>query len=378
MGSVEKSLSQKKHMIKERDLIFKSGDEVSKSWFLFAFLWAPIFTTFGLILAIKFFDPTFLGSDFILTFGRIRPAHVNGILFGFLSSALIGTMFYVVPRLCDSPLHNPRLAKILPLVWNLTILIGIIMLLFGYSQGREYAEFPWVIDVTILITLVCMSYLILSTIIKRKEQKLYVSVWWYSGVMLWFPIIYFVGNVMWMPPEGALSGTLDAVFNWYYGHNVLGFWFTPFGIAAWYFTIPIIIKRPLYSHRLSLISFFTLAFFYTGVGAHHILQAPIPEWLKTIAVTTSVLMLIPVLTFTVNIGLTLRGHWSKTFENIPLRFIVSGFVMYGLTSIQGSFQALRSVNAYIHFSQWTVGHAHLALFGVFRVSCRWTILLDFT
>ncbi|NJD53650.1 MAG: c-type cytochrome [Candidatus Methanoperedens sp.] len=329
-------------------------------------VWFPIFATFGFILAIKFFQPYFLSDAVYLTFGRIRPSHVNGVLFGFVSSGLIGGMFWAIPRLVNTPIFSARLAKMAAIMWNGTLVGGILLILFfGQTQGREYAELPWIADVFIMLTLLLILYNILATLSRRVEKKLYVSTWYYTGTFLWFPILYFIGNVMWRPSTGAITGITDSIFNWYYGHNVLGLWFTTLGIATWYYAIPRMINRPLYSHLLSLISFFTIAFFYTGVGGHHLLQTPIPEWLKTIAVTTSVLMLVPVLTFIVNIGLTLRGSWSMFIENIPFRFIVAGFLMYFLTSLQGSLQALRSTNMYLHFSQWTVGHAHLAILGGF-------------
>jgi cytochrome c oxidase cbb3-type subunit I/II len=160
----------------------------------------------------------------------------------------------------------------------------------------------------------------------------------------------------------------DAVVNWFYGHNVLGLWFTPFGFGLWYYFIPKLTKRALYSVTLSLISFFALAFFYTGVGGHHILQAPIPEWLKTIAVSTSALMMFSVLTFGANIGMTIRGAWNGIFSNVPLRFILFGFLNYIFVSIQGTFQAFRDTNLYLHFSQWPVMHSHLALYAAFGIS----------
>ena len=148
------------------------------------------------------------------------------------------------------------------------------------------------------------------------------------GTMLWFPIVYFIGNVIWQPPAGALNGVQDAIFNWYYGHNVLGLWFSTLGIPVWYYFVPKLINRPLYSHLLSLIAFFTIAFFYTGVGAHHLLQAPIPEWLKAIAVIMGILMIVPVITFATNIILTLRGSWHKLIGNVPIQFIMAGFAFY--------------------------------------------------
>jgi len=344
---------------------YKEGDRVAKTWFLFSALWFPFFAFFGFLMAVKFFFPTFLAGSLWDTFGRIRPAHVNGVLFGFVSSGLLGAMFWITPRLCARGLYRAKLALVTPFLWNLAVVGGIIWILLGGSQGREYAELPWAIDVAVMVALLLNAYIIWGTIIKRREKKLYVSLWYYLGTTVWFPIVYFIGNVMWKPPVGALNGTTDAIFNWYYGHNVLGLWFTTLGIAAWYYFIPRMIKRPLYSHLLSLISFFSIAFFYTGVGGHHLLQSPIPEWLKTIAVAMTVLMMVPVLAFFVNIGLTMRGSWHRLSGNTPLQFVFAGFAMYILTSIQGTLQGLRSTNAYLHFSQWPVSHSHLALLGGF-------------
>ncbi len=344
---------------------FRPGDEAAKTWFVFAVLWFPVFATFGFLMAIKFFFPDFLGDSIWLTFGRIRPTHVNGVLFGFVTSGLLGGMLWIMPRLCAAPLFKPRLAKFAAIFWNAAILIGIIWIDMGGSQGREYAELPWVIDVAVMISLLLLGYIVFGTVANRREKKLYVSLWYYMGTMLFFPIVYFIGNVMWNPPVGALNGTTDAIFNWYYGHNVLGLWFTTLGIPAWYYFIPRILNRPLYSHLLSLIAFFSIAFFYTGVGGHHLLQSPIPEWLKTIAVLMTVLMMVPVLTFATNILLTMRGSWQKVAGNPPLQFMLVAFFFYVLASAQGSMQGVRSTNAFLHFSQWPVGHAHLALLGGF-------------
>ena len=329
-------------------------------------IWFPIFTTLGFILAIKFFQPYFLSGHAYDTFGRIRPAHVNGVLFGFVSSGLIGGVFWVIPRLVNTPIYSAKLAKLCAVLWNGGVIAGILMILFlGDTQGREYAELPWIIDVVLEITLVLILVNLMLTYGRREEKKLYVSTWYITGTFLWFPILYFIGNVMWHYPQGAMLGITDSIYNWYYGHNVLGLWFTTLGVGLWYYAIPRIINRPLYSHVLSLIGFFSIAFFYTGVGAHHILQSPIPEWVKTIAVIVSVLMLVPVITFMVNIGMTLRGSWHVFTENVPLRFITFGFFSYILVSFQGTLQGVRSTNMFLHFSQWPVGHAHLSILAGF-------------
>jgi len=342
-----------------------AGDSAAKLWLILSVIWFPLFASFGFILAVKFFWPEFIGNTSWFTFGVVRPAHVNGVLFGFISSGLLAGMFYIVPRLCKIPLYRPYLAKVAAVLWNAAVLAGVLWILFGGSQGREYAELPWAIDIAVVAVLLLMGYIVFGTVLKRRERKLYVSLWFYMGTLVWFPIVYFVGNVMWHPDSGALNGVQDAIFNWYYGHNVLGLWFTTLGIPAWYYFIPKLTGRPLYSHLLSLIAFFSIAFFYTGVGAHHLLQAPIPEWLKTIAVTMSVLMVVPVITFATNIILTMRGSWHKMHKNPALQFLIAGFFMYVLVSFQGAFQGVRITNAYLHFSQFPVGHAHLALLGGF-------------
>jgi cytochrome c oxidase cbb3-type subunit I/II len=346
----------------------KTANSVTKYWLYGALLWFPIFTTFGLIMAIKFFVPTFLVDSAFDTFGRIRPAHVNGLLFGFLSSGLIGAAYFVIPRLSKVSLFKPKIGKLAAVIWNAAVLAGVLLILSGDTQAREYAEMPWIVDIFIMIGLILIGINFLGTIIKRKEPKLYVSLWFFAGIVLWFPIVYAIGNVIWNPPSGALTGLSDAIFNWFYGHNVLGLWFTPFGLGLWYYFIPKITKRALYSVTLSLISFFALAFFYTGVGGHHLLQSSIPEWLKTIAVATSGLMLISVFTFAANIGMTIRGAWHNFLSNVPLRFIIFGFICYILVSIQGTFQALRDMNLYLHYSQWPVMHSHLALYGSFAIT----------
>jgi cytochrome c oxidase cbb3-type subunit I/II len=357
--------------------IFKEGDRVAKTWFVFAAMWFPLFASFGLLLAIKFFFPTFISESAWDTFGRLRPTHVNGVLFGFLSSGLIGAMFWIVPRLCARGLVSPKLAMVTPFIWNFGVVAGVIMILLGQSQGREYAEFPFAIDVVIMVGLLLNAYNVWATIVNRKEKKLYVSLWYYLGTVIWFPIVYFIGNVMWHPSTGALNGTVDAIFNWYYGHNVLGLWFTTLGIPAWYYFIPRLLNRPLYSHLLSIIGFFSIALIYTGVGGHHLLQSPIPEWLKTISVVMTVLMMVPVLAFFTNIGLTMRGSWHKLTHNTTLQFIFAGFLMYILVSVQGTLQGLRGTNAYLHFNQWTVSHSHLALLGAFGFLCAGMVFLVF-
>jgi cytochrome c oxidase cbb3-type subunit I/II len=339
----------------------KQGDEAAKWWIYAAVLWFPIFTTFGLLLAIKFVFPNFIGAENWFTFGVVRPSHINGVLLGFISSGLIGAIMFILPRVTATRLFSPTLAKAAAVFWNGAVLAGIIGILLGYSQGREYAELPFTSDVVIEIVAILNIIVVFGTVAKRGEPKLYVSTWYIMGTVLWFPIFYFIGNVMWHPPQGAINGVQDAIVNWYYGHNSFALWFTTMGVAVWYYLVPVITRRALDSHATSLIGFFGIAFFYTGIGGHHLLQAPIPEWLKTFAIAMSVGMLIPVAAFGSNIILTMRGAWKQLNGHPIFMFVIFAFFAYIIGSVQGSLQALRSVNAYTHFSQWPVSHSHLTL-----------------
>jgi cbb3-type cytochrome c oxidase subunit I len=241
------------------------------------------------------------------------------------------------------------------------LLVGIVGILSANTQSREYAELIWIVDVAVMIVLILNLINLYMTIAHRVERKLYVSLWYISGSLIWMPLLYFIGNVMWNPPTGALTGINDTIFNWFYGHNVLGLWFTTGLLPVIYYIVPKETRTPLYSHFLSLIAFWGIAFFYTGVGAHHLLWAPIPYWLKTIAVAESIGMILPVVAFMMNIYLTMRGNWNRFFASIPLRFAITGWAAYILVSYQGSHQALRGINLLTHFTQYVPGHAHLSL-----------------
>ena len=247
------------------------------------------------------------------------------------------------------------------ILWNIALAIGVVGILNAYTQSREYAEFIWAIDISVMVVLVLNLINLYKTIGHRTEPKLYVSLWYITGTLIWMPLLYFIGNVMWNPPTGAITGINDTIFNWFYGHNVLGLWFTTGLLPVIYFIVPRETRTPLYSHFLSLIAFWGIIFFYTGVGAHHLEWAPIPYWLKTIAVAESIGMVLPVIAFMMNIYLTMRGNWNRFFTSIPLRYVITGWISYFLVSYQGSHQALRSINLITHFTQYVPGHAHLAL-----------------
>jgi cbb3-type cytochrome c oxidase subunit I len=341
--------------------MFSKQNSASVNFMLTAAIWLVIGVLMGLTLALQFVFPDLFRGVPWLVFSRLRQAHTNTVMFAWLSGAMMGLWLYIVPRLTGRQLWSEPLGNLCMVLWNVALLIGIVGLLSAHTQSREYAELIWVIDVAVMIVLILNLVNIYMTIAHRVEPKLYVTLWYISGTLIWMPMLYFIGNVMWNPATGALTGINDTIFNWFYGHNVLGLWFTTGLLPVIYYVVPKETRTPLYSHFLSLIAFWGILFFYTGVGAHHLLWAPIPYWLKTIAVAESVGMVLPVVAFMMNIYLTMRGNWNRFFASIPLRFVITGWASYILVSYQGSHQALRGINLLTHFTQYVPGHAHLSL-----------------
>jgi cbb3-type cytochrome c oxidase subunit I len=336
-------------------------NSASANLMLSAALWLVVGVSMGLILALEFIFPDMFRGVSWLVFSRLRQAHTNTVMFAWLSGGMMGLWLYIVPRLTGRRLWSEALGNVCMILWNVALAAGIVGILMAHTQSREYAEMIYGIDVAVMVVLILNMFNLYMTITHRVEEKLYVSLWYISGTVIWMPLLYFIGNVMWNPPTGALTGINDAIFNWFYGHNVLGLWFTTGLLPVIYYVVPRETRTPLYSHFLSLIAFWGIAFFYTGVGAHHLLWAPIPYWLKTVAVAESIGMVLPVVAFMMNIFLTMRGNWNRFFSSIPLRFMITGWAAYILVSYQGSHQALRGINLLTHFTQYVPGHAHLAL-----------------
>jgi cbb3-type cytochrome c oxidase subunit I len=336
-------------------------NSASTNFIMSASAWLILGVLMGLTLALQFVLPDLFRGIPPLVFSRLRQEHTNTVMFAFLSGGMMGLWLYIVPRLTGRRLWSERLGNICVILWNVALLVGILGLATARTQSREYAELIWVVDVGVMIVLILNMINLYMTIANRVERKLYVSLWYVVGTLIWMPCLYFIGNVMWNPSTGALTGINDTIFNWFYGHNVLGLWFTTGLLPVIYYMVPKETRTPLYSHFLSLIAFWGIIFFYTGVGAHHLLWAPIPYWLKTIAVAESIGMVLPVVAFMMNIFLTMRGNWNRFMTSIPLRFVITGWAAYILVSYQGSHQALRTINLLTHFTQYVPGHAHLSL-----------------
>jgi cbb3-type cytochrome c oxidase subunit I len=325
--------------------------------------WFAIGTSYGLFSAIDLVAPDFFQNFAPLVFGRVRPVHVNTVIYGFITETLLGCGLYMVPALLKTKLWSERLGWFSFLLWNITVLSGPITFPMALTQGREYAEYIWIFDVTLMLALLGLIVNIVMTIANRRENTLYVTVWYFVGTAIWTAGVYPLGNVMWHPDTGALPGLLDSIYLWFYGHNLVGLLLTPLAVGSAYFVVPRITKTPLFSHTLSLVGFWVLIAMYTHIGGHHLLQAPIPNWLKTISTVDSIMMFIPVGAVLANIWLTARGKTGLLWKDPAGRLVFVGTLWYLVTCIQGPIQSLPSVQRLTHFNNWVIGHAHIAVLG---------------
>jgi len=335
----------------------------TKGFFVSALFWMVAGNLAGLIASVELVAPDLLGNIPWIAFGRIRQVHTNLIMFAFVGSSLIGSAYYLVPVLVRNSLHSELLGKTTLWLWNSALTAGAITLSLGYTQNREYAEFIWPIDIVVLLVLALIFYNLFETLRRRKENILYVSVWYIFGGLIFTFFTYLLGNAVWHPETGSITGMPDAILAWFYGHNILGFFFTTLAVGVAYYVIPIACRAPLYSHTLSLIGFWSILIMYSHIGTHHLIQAPVPTWLKVIAVTGSIGMVIPVLTVLVNLWLTMQGRLASLHDDIGGKFVFAGSVWYLLTCLQGPLQALPSVQRLTHFTNWVIGHAHMGFLG---------------
>lgn len=336
-------------------------NSAAKSWLVTAIIWLIFGMSLGLITAVKQVFPDFLNNR-ILTYGHIRSAHVMLVIYAWMSMAFVSSMFYMVPKLTRTPLYSEKLGNLTCVLYNFVMLQGFIALITGQTSVIEYGEFPLWVDIQVIIVIALVGYNIFKTVANRKEKSLYVSLWYFMGSLLWLPLVYIVGN---LPPSIIPSGTQQALMGWFLGHSAIGLWLTTVGVGQIYYLLPILTKRPLYSHELSMIGFWTIAAFYIWNGPHHLMNGPVPSWILKAGIIPSILLLIPVWSVMANFFGTMRKAWHKTKTDLTLRFVVAGALFYLMACIQGPLQALPSVSSLIKFTHWTVGHAHMGPFGAF-------------
>ncbi len=325
--------------------------------------WMLIATFAGLLGATALIAPDLTEGIGWLTFGRLRPLHVNLVLFGFVTPGLLSAAFYYIPKLLRTELFSEKLGVFTAGAWNVALLLAVVTLLSGLTQAREYAELIWSLDIFVIFCFLLVILNFILTIKHRKEPLLFVSIWYACAAVILTAPTYALGNVIWQPDRGALTGIPDAILLWFYGHNIFGLLLTPLSIGVAYYVVPKVCKSPLYSHTLSLLGFWSLIVVYTHIGTHHLLQVPVPTWLKVIATVDSVAMVIPVTVFLVNIWYTAKNKLGEIHADIGGKFVFTGTIMYFFVSIQGSLMALPQVQRVTHYNNWVVGHAHIGVLG---------------
>jgi len=331
--------------------------------FTLSIFWLLVGSFFGMLASLKMHLPDWLVQQGWLTFGRVRTAHLDVMAYGWSSLAMIGVALWIFPRLLHVELKWPRVATVGAILWNIGLIIGLWLLLIGRNNGMEWLELDRYYSVPFLVVGgACVAATLIRTLLDKRAPHLYVSVWYVIGAFIWFPVIYVAGN--WP----TLKGVESASTNWFYAHNALGLWFAPISLAAIYYFMPKVLGRPIHSYQLSLLGFWTLAFFYALNGMHHLIGGPIPTWMISTSIVASVLMVIPVLAVAVNHHMTMIGRFGALRYSPTLRFIVVGAISYTAVSLQGSFTSLREVNRITHFTHWTVAHAHVGVYAFVTLS----------
>jgi cytochrome c oxidase cbb3-type subunit 1 len=323
-----------------------------------ATFWLVFATFVAIVLAYKFGAPDFGGGAW-LTFGRLRPIHTNATFYGWASIALVGLAYYVAARSCRTQLYSIRLGWVGLWLFNIAAALGTIALDLGYNSGDlEYREWPWPIRLIFVAALAVTAVNLLATVARRSTDDIYLSNWYTMGGVLWTIIIATVGVLPWYQyglGQVAVSG--------YYMHNAVGMWFTPLALGIFYYALPKLLSRPIYSYALGILAFWTNLIFYPIIGSHHFLFSPLPWWLQTVAIVFSVAMLVPVLGGSANFLLTMRGRFGEMMHSYPLAFIFIGVVGYLVGSTQGTVEAFRSLQEVWHLTSFTVGHSHLTMYG---------------
>jgi cytochrome c oxidase cbb3-type subunit 1 len=336
----------------------RAAASIFAAYTISATLWLLFATGVGILLAYKFGAPDF-GRGAWLTFGRLRPIHTNATFYGWASIALVGMAYYVAARSSRVSLYSAKLAWAGLALFNIAAMAGTVALDLGYNDGNlEYREWPWPIRVIFLAALVVTAWNLVATVARRGTADIYLANWYTIGGVLWTCIIAVVGILPWYQ-----HGLGQVSVSGFYMHNAVGMWFTPLALGIFYYALPRLLNRPIYSYALGVFAFWTNLVFYPIIGAHHFLFSPLPWWLQTTAIVFSVAMLVPVWGGSANFLLTMRGRVRDLAHSYPLMFILVGVIGYLVGSTQGTVEAFRSLQEVWHFTHFTIGHSHLTMYG---------------
>jgi cytochrome c oxidase cbb3-type subunit I len=341
--------------------------KVVRQFALVTILWGIVGMSVGVLLAAQLIWPDITMNISWLSYGRLRPLHTNAVIFAFGGSALFATSYYIVQRTCQVRLFSDKLAAFTFWGWQVVIVAAAISLPLGMSTSKEYAELEWPIDV--LITLVWVAYAVVffGTVIKRKTKHIYVSNWFFGAYILTIAMLHIFNNLE-MPATlfksySAYSGAQDAMVQWWYGHNAVGFFLTTSFLGMMYYFIPKQAERPIYSYRLSIVHFWALNFTYMWAGPHHLLHSALPDWTQSLGMVFSLILLAPSWGGMINGIMTLSGAWHKLRSDPILKFLITALSFYGMSTFEGSMMSIKTVNSLSHYTDWVIGHVHSGALG---------------
>ena len=341
--------------------------KVVRQFALMAVVWAIVGMSVGLLIATQMVIPELNLNLPWTSFGRLRPLHTNAVIFAFGGCVLFATSYYVVQRTCQATLAMPWLASFTFWGWQLVIVLAAITLPLGMTSSKEYAELEWPID--ILITIVWVSYALVffGTIMKRKARHIYVANWFFGAFIITVAVLHVVNSaaipVSLTKSYSAYAGAMDAMIQWWYGHNAVGFFLTAGFLGIMYYFVPKQAERPVYSYRLSIVHFWALIAIYIWAGPHHLHYTALPDWAQSLGMVMSLILLAPSWGGMINGIMTLSGAWHKLRTDPILRFLVVSLSFYGMSTFEGPMMAIKTVNALSHYTDWTIGHVHSGALG---------------
>ncbi len=343
------------------------NDKVVRQFAVMTVVWGIVGMLVGVFIAAQLIWPNLGWEIPWLSYGRLRPLHTNAVIFAFGGSALFATSYYAVQRTCHVRLFSDGLAAFTFWGWQLVIVGAAITLPMGLTMGKEYAELIW--PLAILIAVVWVSYAIVffGTIVKRKVKHIYVANWFFGAFILTVAVLHIVNNLA--LPTGLThsypiySGTVDAMVQWWYGHNAVGFFLTAGFLGMMYYFVPKQAGRPVYSYRLSIVHFWSLIAIYMWAGPHHLHYTALPDWVQTLGMIFSIMLLAPSWGGMINGIMTLSGAWHKLRTDPILRFMIVALSFYGMSTFEGPMMSIKTVNALSHYTDWTIGHVHAGALG---------------
>ena len=330
-------------------------------------LWGIVGMSVGVLIAAQLIWPQLNFDTPWLTYSRLRPLHTNAVIFAFGTSALFATSYYVVQRTCQTRLFAPKLAAFTFWGWQAIIISAVITLPLGYTSSKEYAELEWPIDIAIAIVWISYATVFFGTIVKRTTSHIYVANWFFGGFILTVAVLHIV-NSMAVPVSlfksySIYSGAVDAMVQWWYGHNAVGFLLTAGFLGMMYYFVPKQAGRPVYSYRLSIVHFWALIALYIWAGPHHLHYTALPDWTQSLGMVMSLILFAPSWGGMINGIMTLSGAWHKLRTDPILRFLVVSLSFYGMSTFEGPMMAIKTVNALSHYTDWTIGHVHSGALG---------------